>query len=57
MGSTRVSWVLSEPSQKLNRIEIYKKLSTQPSLNPWWAGLARGFQPILTTLLMTKQAQ
>jgi len=30
--STRV---LGGPSQKLTRIEIYKKISTQPSLNPW----------------------
>jgi len=42
-----------EPGQKSTRIEICKKISTQPGLNPWWAGLARGFQPILTALLLS----
>jgi len=35
MGSIRVSRVLGEPGQKLTRIKICKKISTQPSLNPW----------------------
>jgi len=51
MGSTRVSRVLGGPGKKSTRIEICKNFSTQPSLNPWWARLARGFQPILTALV------
>jgi len=47
-----VSWVLGEPGQKSTCIEICKKISTQPSPNSWWAGLARGFQPILIALLL-----
>jgi len=39
-----------ESSQKSTRIEICKKISTQPNPNPWWAKLARGFQPILIAL-------
>jgi len=50
MGSTWVSRVLGGPGQKSTRIEICKKISTQPDPNPWWARLARGFQPILTVL-------
>jgi len=34
-GSTRVSRVLGEPGQKLTRIEICKKISTEPDPNPW----------------------
>jgi len=45
-----VSQVLGEPGQTSTHIEICKNISTQPGPNPWWAGLARGFQPILTTL-------
>jgi len=33
-GSTQMSRVLNEPGQKLTRIEIYKKISTQPDPNP-----------------------
>jgi len=46
-----MSRVLKEPGQKSTRIEICKKISTQPDPNPWWAGLARGFQPILIALI------
>jgi len=35
-------------------LKFIKKNLTQPGLNPWCAGLARGFQPILTTLIMYK---
>jgi len=39
-----------KPGQKLTRIGICKKISTQPDLNLWCAGLTRGFQLILTAL-------
>jgi len=55
MGSTRMSQVLNEPGQKSVRIEICKKISTQLGPNPWWAGLARGFQPILTALFINNK--
>jgi len=48
---------LDEPGQKSTRIEIYKKISNQPAPNPWWVGLARRFQPILTALLVVKGFQ
>jgi len=54
-GSTWVSRVLGEPSQKSTRIEICKKISTQRGLNLWWAWLARRFQPILTALIIRYQ--
>jgi len=41
-----------EPGQKSTHIKICKKISTQPDSNPWWAGLAREFQPILTALVL-----
>jgi len=44
--STRMSRVLDESGQKSTRIEIYKKNLIQLNPNPWWAGLARRFQPI-----------
>jgi len=34
-GSTQMSQVLDEPGQKSTRIEICKKISTQPGPNPW----------------------
>jgi len=52
MGSTQMSRVLNEPGQKSTRIEICKKISTQPDPKTWRAGLAHGFQPILTALLL-----
>jgi len=54
-GSIGVSRVLDGPSQKSTRIEICKKISTQPGPNPWWAGLTRGFQPILIALMKSKE--
>ena len=45
-GSIRMNRVLNEPDQKSTHIEICKKISTQPSSNPWWAELTREFQPI-----------
>jgi len=51
-SSTRMSRVLNEPGQKSTRIEICKKISTQPDPNPWWVGLAREFQPILKALII-----
>jgi len=47
-GSNWVSWVLGEPSQKSTRIEICKKISTQPE--PVVSRLVSEFQPILTAL-------
>jgi len=46
-----MSRVLDESGQKLIRIKILKEFPAQPDPNPWWTGLARGFQSILTTLL------
>jgi len=43
------------PGQKSNRVEICKKISTQPDPNTWWAGLTRRFQPILTSLHKVRQ--
>jgi len=43
-SSEVVSWVLDKPGQKLIRIEICKRISTQSNLNLRWVGLARMFQ-------------
>jgi len=42
-----------KPNKKSIHIEICKKSSTQPDSNPWWTRLTHGFQPILTSLLLT----
>ena len=44
-------WAVS----KINLYWNLKKNSTQPDPNSWWAGLACGFQPILTALLNTME--
>jgi len=44
-----MSQVLGESGQNSTCIEICKKIQSNP--NPWWARLAREFQPILTTIV------
>jgi len=48
---TRLTRGLSEPGWVQPIFEKVDFFSTQPGSNPWWAGLAHGFKPILTSLL------
>jgi len=47
---TRLTRGLSEPGWVQPTFEKVEFFSTQPGSNPWWAGLAHGLNPILTSL-------
>jgi len=48
---TRLTRGLSEPGWVQPTFEKVEFFSTQPGSNPWWAGLAHGLKPILTSLI------
>jgi len=50
---TRLTRGLSEPGWVQLTFEKVEFFSTQPGSNPWWAGLAHGLKPILTSLART----
>ena len=54
---TRLTRGLSEPGWVQPTFKKVEFFSTQPGSNPWWAGLAHGLKPILTSLPRTVPSQ
>ena len=54
-AGTRLTHGLSEPGWVQPTFEKVEFFSTQPGSNPWWAGLAHGLKPILTSLSVCLQ--